>query len=146
MPRFTKDILFGINIIVKGASKKYPFIVGWELPSNAEKYEFTTYINLLVSPNKLKEYFNKELKKSFYSNESSSLSSFFVTPDPWEEKEKWEEEFEYFYNIKKEIQRYLRSYYDAVPEEYSLFAGKENVSKKPDINIDNFIIVEKNPE
>lgn len=145
MSRFTKDILQGITIAIKGASRKYPFIVGWELPKNANDYEFTTYVNLLVSPNKLKDYFNKELKKSFYSNESGSLSSFFETPDPWEQKEEWDKVFNFFYEKKKEIQNYITMYYDAVPDEYSLFVGRGLVSKKPEINIDNFIISEKNP-
>lgn len=145
MSRFTKDILQGITIAIKGASRKYPFIVGWELPKNADKYEFTTYVNLLVGHNKLKEYFNKELKKSFYSNESSSLSSFFVTPDPWGQKEEWEKIFNYFYEVKKDIQNYITTYYSAVPDEYSLFVGGDISPRKPEFSVDNFILVEKNP-
>lgn len=145
MSRFTKDILQGITIAIKGASRKYPFIVGWELPENADKYEFTTYVNLLINKNKLEDYFGKKLKESFYSNESASLSSFFVTPDPWKQKEEWDKIFNFFYEKKKEIQNYITTYYEAVPDDFSLFVGGGLASKKPEFSVDNFILVEKNP-
>ena len=146
MSRFTKDVLLGINIAVRGVSKKYPFIVGWELPENAEDYNFTTYINLLINLNKIEDFFGVETRKRFFSNSSSSLSSFIKTGDPWLEKERWQKDFDFFFDVKKEIQRGLTNYYQSVPEEYSLFIGEEPNHKKPDINIDNFVVIEKNPE
>jgi len=141
MSRFTKDVLLGINIAVRGVSKKYPFIVGWELSETAEDYNFTTYINLLINLNKIKDFFGRETRPRFYSNSSGSLTSFIETPDPWEQKEEWQNDFDFFFEVKKEIQRGLTNYYQSVPEEYSLFIGEGASLRKPDINIDNFVVV-----
>lgn len=145
MSRFTKDVLLGINIAVKGASKKYPFIVGWELSPTAEQYTFTTYINLLINQEKLGEFYGKKLRNRVYSNESGSLTSFFVVPNPWDEKDEWQKEFDYFFEKGREIQKYITKYYSSVPDEYSLF-NDTNQTLRPDISIDQFVIVEKNPE
>jgi hypothetical protein len=40
--------LKGINLTIKGVAKKYPFITGWELNDNWDKWFSLVIINLIV--------------------------------------------------------------------------------------------------
>lgn len=63
----------GFDIIIKSLQKKYPFIVGWDEHSNWRDYNIRLYIDLLVDVDKLSEYFDTPLYKSFKTKSGVSL-------------------------------------------------------------------------
>jgi hypothetical protein len=52
----------GLDLVVKGVSKKFPYIVGWEKSEVFEKYQTQMFIDLIVDMTKLSEYFDKSIK------------------------------------------------------------------------------------
>ena len=57
----------GLDMSIKAAAKKYPFIVGWQLDSNYKKYKYILYIDLFINIKKLAEQTNLYLDKDNFS-------------------------------------------------------------------------------
>lgn len=121
MSKFTREVTLGINITVKSLSKKYPFIIGWEFDSDIEKYEYSTFINLIIDKQKVSEYYDRELVERTY-NEVSVFSSIFSKYDPFEQKDDWQREFDFFYKEKQELENDLNRFYEYVPEGYKILS------------------------
>lgn len=60
-----KLILKGINIAVNSLKADFPFIKGWEVSEDIYEYGSTIYLNLLVDPEKVGEFYNLE-KRELY--------------------------------------------------------------------------------
>lgn len=80
MSDYKKDVLKGISIAVKATSKAYPFIVGFELNGDVNKYEYSTYIDLIIDLQKLSDLiksdnFCKSIIKSMYVEYSYLFTS-----------------------------------------------------------------------
>lgn len=121
MSKFTREVTLGINITVKSLSKKYPFIIGWEFDGDIEKYEYSTFINLIIDKQKVSEYYDRELVERTY-NEVSVFSSIFSKYDPFEQKDDWQREFDFFYKEKQELENDLNRFYEYVPEGYKILS------------------------
>ena len=54
----------GIDIVVNGLKKEFPFVVGWKLHDNYDEYITSIYIDLVVGYEKVKEFygFNTSIK------------------------------------------------------------------------------------
>lgn len=52
----------GIDMVVRGVQKKFPFIIGWEKSEVFDKYQTQMFINLIVDMNKLSKYYNGPIK------------------------------------------------------------------------------------
>lgn len=141
MSDYKKDVLKGISIAVKATSKAYPFIVGFELNGDVNKYEYSTYIDLIIDLQKLSDLIGKPIVKKM-SDRAIVLDYFFSNISPLAEKEKWEKEWTESYNLKKEIENKINTMYASVPDELSL----NNRGIKRTISISEFIKDKKNPE
>ena len=50
----------GIDIVVNGLKKEFPFVVGWKLHDNYDEYMTSIYIDLVVEYEKVKEFYGLE--------------------------------------------------------------------------------------
>jgi hypothetical protein len=122
----TEKQLRGIDLVVKSASKKYPFIKGWTFPSDWEKYQAHLYIDLYVNWDEIAEFYGVEFKpyygsiKDTESLESTSALLSFFGNNVWGSPEQ-EELFEKSYNYGKKIKDLIFSLYEALPEEFQVF-------------------------
>jgi hypothetical protein len=55
----------GIDMVFKGAKKKYPFLVDWFLDSDAERYVTLVPINLIINKEITCKHFGYEQRKGF---------------------------------------------------------------------------------
>jgi hypothetical protein len=53
----------GIDLAIKLLKKSYPYIIGWEI--NDER-TFTIYLDIICDIEKLKEFYNSDLKSFYY--------------------------------------------------------------------------------
>lgn len=118
----------GIDMVVKGIVKRYPFVTGWEPIINYRDWEGVLFVNLIVNPFKLSEYFNCPLTnmwnitfknnpqdyngQRFYSLRSYLLDSCLQYDDAFKVKMKMEESFQ--------------NLYEHLPEQYSKFYIHQN--------------------
>jgi len=121
----TEKQLRGIDLVVKSASKKYPFIKGWIFPSDWEKYQAHLYIDLYVNWDEVAEFYGEKFKPYYDSiknteslDSTSSLLSFFGSYD-WGSPGQ-EEFFEKSYNYGKKIKDLIFSLYEALPKEFQV--------------------------
>jgi hypothetical protein len=56
----------GIDIAIKLLKKSYPYIIGWELN---DQRPFTIYLNIICDIEKLKEFYNSDLKTYYLRHE-----------------------------------------------------------------------------
>lgn len=116
---FNEKQIKGIDISIKSVAKKFPFITGWGITDDYEKYETTLYIFLTINNKKLQEYLNidTDLRVNFVDKSSALLVNF-----DWGEyeSEKWDKIGEISYNTAKEISNQMREFYKNLPEEYKI--------------------------
>jgi hypothetical protein len=112
----------GIDLVVKSASKKYPFILGWELFPDWQKYDAHLYIDLYVDWNLISQYYNEPIKPYYVGypemmlGKTSSLFSYLGS-----ENVNRDEHFQTGYNQGVKIRNLFTTLYQALPEEYQLF-------------------------
>jgi hypothetical protein len=110
----------GLTMVVKGISKRYPFITGYELIEDYKKWQGCLFLILTVDPFKMGEYLNCSLEtwwdKSFRDNPQEydgqsfySLRSYL--PDSCLD-------FDTASEIKKKMEESLKSMYEHLPEQY----------------------------
>ena len=70
----------GIDLVVKSASKKYPFILGWELFPDWQKYDAHLYLDLYVDWNLISQYYNEPINPYYveYPEAIDKTSSLFT--------------------------------------------------------------------
>ena len=113
----------GLTMVVKGISKKYPFITGWQPIDNFEQWEGCIFLNLKIDPYKLGEYFKCPISRwwdiSFKNNPQEyngqkfySLRSYL--PDTCLD-------FDTAYKIKTKMEESLQLMYEHLPEQYSKY-------------------------
>jgi hypothetical protein len=117
----------GIDLVVKSAAKKYPFILGWELFPDWQKYDAHLYIDLYVDWNLISQYYNEPIRP-FYAErpemvlpKTSSLFSYLGSDYSWGNKSGQDEHFEKGYNHGRQLKNLFKTLYQALPEEYQLF-------------------------
>lgn len=60
-----QNINKGIDVTIKLLSKKFPFIVDWELSEPLDKYDYSLYVDLIVDINKVKDYYGLDLSDMY---------------------------------------------------------------------------------
>jgi hypothetical protein len=106
-----KEFDKGVNIAVKMLSKKFNFVVDWELAEPADKYKYTVFINLFVSLEKVKKYYGIEVSEMYmqisdyiYTTEHSKAYPFsaldykYVIEEPYKVNKELTNTFEEIYN------------------------------------------------
>jgi len=106
-----KEFDKGVNIAVKMLSKKFNFVVGWELAEPVDKFKYTVYINLFVSLEKVKKYYGIEVSEMYmqikdyiYTTEHSKAYPFsaldykYVIEEPYKVNKELTNTFEEIYN------------------------------------------------
>lgn len=122
----TEKQIRGIDLVVKSASKKYPFILGWRLDSDWDKYDAHLYLDLYVDWNLISQYYNEPIRP-FYAErpeivlgKTSSLFSYLGSDYSWENNVGRDNHFLIGYNHGVKIKNLLTNLYTALPEEYQL--------------------------
>lgn len=123
----TEKQIRGIDLVVKSASKKYPFILGWELYPDWKKYDAHLYLDLYVDWNLISKYY-KEPMRPYYADrpeivlpKTSSLYSYLGSDYSWEDNLGRDEHFLTGYNHGVQIKNLFTNLYQALPEEYQLY-------------------------
>jgi hypothetical protein len=106
-----KEFDKGVNIAVKMLSKKFNFVVDWELAEPVDKFKYTVYINLFVSLEKVKKYYGIEVSEMYmqikdyiYTTEHSKAYPFsaldykYVIEEPYKVNKELTNTFEEIYN------------------------------------------------
>jgi hypothetical protein len=126
--KITEEKIKGINMTIKGLSKKFPFIKGWEFISNYEKYTSNLYINLYVDFKEAAKFYNKEFN-SYHEKEynekpetlkTSTLSVYIGNEKPNYRTKEWDDMIEYYSNEKRKINDNLNNLYQRLPEEFQV--------------------------
>jgi len=68
----------GINLTVKSASKKFPFIKGWKFTKDYNRYKTQVYIDLFVDWEEAASFYGRKLNP-FYKKDNSKYSSGILT-------------------------------------------------------------------
>jgi hypothetical protein len=112
----------GIDLVVKSAAKKYPFILGWELFPDWQKYDAHLYIDLYVDWNLISQYYNEPIRPYYVGNPEMMLGK---TPSLFSylgsENVNRDEHFLTGYNHGVKIRNFFTTMYQGLPEEYQLY-------------------------
>ena len=108
----------GIDLVVKGISKKFPFITGWEKSEVFEKYQSQMFINLIVDMVKLSEYYNGKIKHYWVEDleegrNDSGGGTFFL--------ENHEDIQEIAYTNRRNMEKRINDIYISLPKEFQVF-------------------------
>ena len=104
----------GIDIVVNGLKKEFPFVVGWQLHNDYEEYRTSIYIDLVVEYEKVKEFYNLTPKKMYDLEYIKNRQvAYVITPfnhegkfDPYKESQK--------------LGEYVFEMYEYIPDELKL--------------------------
>ena len=136
-----KEFDKGVNIAVKMLSKKFNFVVDWELAEPVDKFKYTVYINLFVSLEKVKKYYGIEVSEMYmqikdyiYTTEHSKAYPFsaldykYVIEEP--------------YKVNKEITSAFEEIYNDLPDHLKMERNDEDIRfttyKYKDAQIDGY--------
>ena len=86
----------GIEMVFKGAKKKYPFLVDWFLDSDAERYMSLVPINLIINQEMTCKHFGYEQRKGYLKRFTNF--GWFMDCDIMMGDEIYEELYRYFSN------------------------------------------------
>ena len=117
-PPLNPSQIKGLDLVVKGVSKKYPYIIGWEKSDVFEKYQSQMFINLIVDMTKLSEFHNGEIKPYWVEDleigrNDSSGGTFFL--------ENHEDVQEIASTNRRNLEKRINDIYKSLPKEYQVF-------------------------
>ena len=113
---FGDNQMKGINLVVKGAAKKYNFITGWELADNWDKWPAMLAINLIVDLEKVGKFYDVKMSDYWleeWYNDELIVSSYILTMSN-ETNSKSSEET-------RKINDTLKELYEILPDQFSTF-------------------------
>ena len=115
---FTDKQLRGLDLVFKGAKKKFPFILGWEFSDGYERYDCSLYLDIKVDVKKLSEYVGMEPKQN-----NTKKSGAILTPFDWGDynSDEWEENGQKSFKISVQIRDFLNENYEMLPEDYKIY-------------------------
>lgn len=118
--KFTDKQMRGVSMSINAAKKKYPFITGWSLTDDYEKYDVTLYINLHVNVKKLADYFGETTYKEYY--DTINRFGAILAPFDWGTygTEDWEKFGQKSYQFGQEISNYINNAYEHLPEDFKI--------------------------
>jgi hypothetical protein len=117
-PPLSPNQIKGIDLVVKGISKKYPYIIGWEKSSVFEKYQSQMFINLIVDMNKLSEYHNSPIKSYWVDDliegryDSIGGAFYLINYDEIEDIAR---------DNRKNLEKRINDIYKSLPKEFQVF-------------------------
>lgn len=152
---FTAKQIKGIDLCVKGLSKQFKFIKGWELSDNYKNYVAGLYINLFVDWREIAEYFDVQINPfylTYYKNhkdfQSSSLGSHMLPKGvnsvfDYSDEQK-SELHEKSFKVYMKIYNMLNSFYKSLPENMQIYftgelSGEKYYQGLVDLNVNQFI-------
>ena len=144
--KFTKTQINGIDITIKAASKKYPFIKGWRFDKDFEKYESLLYIDVIIDYNEMAEIYNDKIHpmyKDVSTPLNSSLFMFYLSKNPSfsEDQEGKDEYFDLMYGESMKVKNYVKFIYENLPDEYAIYYPLSGSHFRCTLMIDNFISI-----
>jgi hypothetical protein len=104
----------GIDIVVNGLKKEFPFVVGWKLHDNYDEYMTSIYIDLVVEYEKVKEFYGLE-PNMIYDIEYIKNKQVAYPFSPFE----YEGKFDPYVESQK-LSEYVFDMYDYIPNELKL--------------------------
>ena len=127
----------GIDIVVNGLKKEFPFVVGWQLHNDYEEYRTSIYIDLVVEYEKVKEFYGLE-PKMMYDLEyiKNRQVAYVITPFEYEDK------FDPYKESQK-LGEYVFEMYDFIPDELKLEERYTygSVVNYKGLKVDDFIFI-----
>ena len=109
----------GLDIVVKGATKKYPFIKGWELHPDYRTYKGVLFVTLKLNPFTFGEWYGCEVtdfwKRDLIEGGYYSDKMYYSLGTYLDDKCVDGDEV---YKIKTEISEKLNSLYNMLPKQY----------------------------
>ena len=104
----------GIDIVVNGLKKEFPFVVGWQLHNDYEEYRTSIYIDLVVGYEKVKEFYGLTPKKMYDLEYIKNRQvAYVITPFEYEGK------FDPYIESYK-LNEYVFDMYEYIPDELKL--------------------------
>ena len=104
----------GIDIVVNGLKKEFPFVVGWKLHDNYDEYMTSIYIDLVVEYEKVREFYGLE-PNMIYDIEYIKNKQVAYPFSPFE----YEGKFDPYVESQK-LSEYVFDMYDYIPNELKL--------------------------
>ena len=104
----------GIDIVVNGLKKEFPFVVGWKLHDNYDEYITSIYIDLVVEYEKVKKFYGLK-PKMMYDIEyiKNKQVAYLLTPFDYEDN------FDPYLESKT-LSEYVSEMYEYIPDELKL--------------------------
>ena len=128
----------GIDIVINGLKKEFPFVVGWKLHDNYDEYMTSIYIDLVVEYEKVKEFYGLE-KKRIYNIEHIKNKQVAFVLTPFE----YEGEYDAYIESQK-LGEYVFEMYDHIPDQLKLKERRTYGSVRDyykGLKVDDFIFV-----
>lgn len=144
---FNSNQIKGIDLSVKSAAKKYPFIKGWEFSKDFEKYSLHLYITLIVDYDEVAKFYNSEIHPTFsdrkYPLKSSLIFTFLKSNSMNWDSPEYKEFFNASYNETQNIRAAVNNVYQLLPDELSIFYTSETFNgslykSRVNLDADNF--------
>jgi len=108
----------GLDMVVRGIRKKFPFIIGWEKSEVFDKYQTQMFINLIVDMNKLSKYYNGPIKHYWVDDleqgrSDSGGGTFYL--------ENHEDIEKISLKNRREIESFINDVYVLLPKQFQVF-------------------------
>jgi hypothetical protein len=128
----------GIDIVVNGLKKEFPFVVGWKLHDNYDEYITSIFIDLVVEYEKVKEFYGLNPKK-MYDLEyiKNKQVAYVLSPLDYEGK------FDPYVESQK-LGEYVFEMYEYIPDELKLEESRTYGSVRTNykgLKVDDFIFI-----
>lgn len=128
----------GIDIVINGLKKEFPFVVGWQLHDDYEEYRTSIYIDLVVEYEKVKEFYGLNPKKMFdIEFIINRQMPYLLTPFDYEGK------FDTSLESQK-LSEYVFEMYEYIPDELKLEESHTYGSVRTNykgLKVDDFIFI-----
>lgn len=134
----------GIDLVVKSASKKYPFIKGWEFTKDYERYKTQIYINLYVDWEEAASFYGRKIHPVYKKDDNKFSSGIltFMRDNLNVTGPEFNEHIEESFLESRKIKGFLEEIYKHLPEEMIPTWESEfspNIYYPKNLGIDNFI-------
>jgi hypothetical protein len=128
----------GIDIVVNGLKKEFPFVVGWKLHDNYDEYITSIYIDLVVGYEKVKEFYGLKPKMMYdIKYIKNKQVAYVISPFDYEGK------FDPYLESQK-LSEYVFEMYEYIPDELKLEESRTYGSVRTNykgLKVDDFIFI-----
>ena len=122
----------GIDIAVKILQQDYPYVIGWELNQESR---FTIYLNIICDIEKLKKFYNSDLKTYYLKHEDDlheDILAYAPSPLKISETMDQDEKYKEYMEMKQE----LNGLYLMLPDKFHI---KDEYKDPKELDPDKFI-------